>query len=119
MPKVKIKISIKNGLRDKAGAIMGDTDKEKKRVRINLSHKAHKKDPSELASTIKHEMFHAKYPNMTEKEVYKKTCKTKIPEPEQKKLISMLKKKKGRTNQFSAKRFNNARRKVFKLPNNY
>lgn len=62
------------------------------KVKINV--KEHKKDgrvdKAELASTIKHELLHVKYPKMTEKEVYKRTAKTKIPQMEQSKLLAKL-----------------------------
>lgn len=59
------------------------------KVEINV--KAHKGDKKELASTIKHELLHKKYPKMTEKEVYKRSRKTKIAPSEQELLLRRLK----------------------------
>ena len=50
----------------------GDTDTEKKVIRINRK-KSKKK--SSVIDTITHEELHAKHPNMHEKTVYKKTKK--------------------------------------------
>ncbi len=85
----KKKISINNKLK---GAL-GQMDTKTNKIQINV--KKHKKngklDKAELASTIKHELMHVKHPKMTEKEVYKRTAKTKIPLKEQSKLIAKLK----------------------------
>ena len=87
-PKKKAKIVINNHLKGDFGAMNPKTNK----VEINI--KAHKGDKAELASTIKHELMHVKHPKMTEKTVYKKTAKTKIPEGEQHKLLAKLRHKK-------------------------
>ena len=88
---MKAKIRIKNGLRDRIGVKLGDSDTRTGIIRINK--KAHKKDKRELASTIKHELLHVKHPKMTEKNVYKKSAKTKISVGEQHKLLAKLKTK--------------------------
>lgn len=89
--KKKAKIVVNNRLKGSFGAMNPKTNK----VEINI--KAHKKygklDRAELASTVKHELMHVTRPKMTEKEVYKKTAKTKITEGEQNKLIAKLRKK--------------------------
>ena len=68
-----------------------DFDSKNRPTKITIDVKKHKGDKAELASTIKHELMHVKYPKMTEKEVYKKTAKTKIPQSEQSKLLAKLK----------------------------
>lgn len=104
----KPKIKIKNGLRDSKGVLFGDAEKNTGKIRINVKHRKHK-DPAELASTIKHEIMHVRHPKMTEKEVYKRTTKTKIPKKEQKKLLKKVGKK------FNAGAFEHARRSHYKL----
>lgn len=66
------------------------------KIKINIKdhYKKGKLDKSELASTVKHELMHVKHPKMTEKQVYKKTAKTKIPLHEQSKLLAKLRRKK-------------------------
>lgn len=61
---------------------------------IEINVKAHRGDKRELASTIKHELMHVKHPKMTEKEIYKRTAKTKIDPREQAQLLSKLRDKK-------------------------
>lgn len=85
--KKKAKIVVNNKLKRSFGAMNPKTNK----IEINL--KAHKGDKKELASTIKHEILHVKHPKMTEKEVYKRSAKTKISEVEQNRLLSQLKTK--------------------------
>lgn len=85
--KKKAKIVINNKLRGDFGAMDPDTNK----VEINV--KSHKGDKRELASTIKHELLHVKNPKMTEKEVYKRSAKTKIQPQEQHKLLAKLRHK--------------------------
>lgn len=87
--KKKYKIVVKNGMKDKSGVILGQMDPNTKKIKINVKARAHK-DKRELASTIKHELMHVKHPKMTEKEVYKKTAKTKISESEQRDLLKKL-----------------------------
>lgn len=82
----KYKIAINNKIKS-----YGSMDPKTNKIVINV--KSHKGDKAELASTIKHEMMHVTHPHMTEKQVYKKTAKTKIPEAEQNKLIAKLKNK--------------------------
>ena len=79
---------VNNKLRGRYGQI----DMKTKKIEINV--KAHKGDKAELASTIKHERLHLKHPKMTEKDVYKKSRKTKLSFGEQQKLISKLRMKK-------------------------
>lgn len=71
---------------------------KKKAVKVVIYKKAHYKkgklDKAELASTVKHELLHVKNPKLTEKEVYKKTAKTKITPSEQTKLLAKLRTKK-------------------------
>lgn len=87
--KKKYKIVVKNGMRDKHGFILGQTDPKTNRIAINVKARPHK-DKRELASTIKHEIMHVKHPKMTEKEVYKRTRKTKISPAEQSELLKKL-----------------------------
>lgn len=87
--KKKYKIVVKNGMKDKHGLILGQIDPKTKQIRINASAKPHK-DKRELASTIKHEMLHAKHPKMTEKQVYKNSKKTSITPQEQSELLKKL-----------------------------
>ncbi len=87
--KKKAKIVVNNKLK---GAL-GSSEFKKGNIptgKIEINVKKHNGDRAELASTIKHEMMHVKNPKMTEKEVYKRTAKTKIPPQEQSKLISKL-----------------------------
>lgn len=88
----KYKIIVKNGMRDKHGLILGNTDPKTKRIAINVKAKPHK-DKRELASTIKHELMHVTHPKLTEKEVYKRTRKTKISPAEQSALLKKLHRK--------------------------
>lgn len=85
---MKAKLTINNKLRGK----YADMNPDNNHIRINV--RAHKKkgklDKAELASTIKHELMHVKHPKMTEKQVYKRTAKTKIPYGEQQKLLAKL-----------------------------
>lgn len=88
----KAKLSINNKLKGAFGQMDPDTNK----VQINLKkhYKKGKLDKAELASTIKHELLHVKHPKMTEKDVYKKSAKTKIPPKEQYQLLAQLRRKK-------------------------
>lgn len=87
----RAKIVINNRLKGSYGAMNPKTNK------VEISIKAHKKhgklDRAELASTVKHELLHVSKPKLTEKQVYKKTAKTKISEGEQNKLIAKLRRK--------------------------
>jgi len=85
--KKKSKLRVNNKLK---GAF-GQMDTKTNKIEINV--KAHKGDKQELASTIKHELMHVKHPKMTEKQVYKKTAKTKISPQEQSQLIAKLRMK--------------------------
>ena len=87
----KFKIVINNKLKKGVGATSFDKNNKPLGVEINV--KKHKGDKRELASTIKHELLHVKHPKMTEREVYKKSAKTKISPMEQSKLISKLRTK--------------------------
>lgn len=87
MKRRKAKIVINNRLKGSFGAMNPKTNK----VEINV--KSHKGDRAELASTIKHELLHVNKPKMTEKQVYKKSAKTKIPEGEQLRLVAKLRNK--------------------------
>lgn len=86
--KKKVKIVINNKMRDTFGRTYDGSNK----IEINLKH--HKGDKAELASTIKHELLHVNHPKMTEKAIYKKSAKTKIPSEEQSKLLAKLRGKK-------------------------
>ena len=81
---MKNKVVVNNKLKGS----LGETDMKTKRIEINV--KKHKGDKAELASTIKHELTHVKHPKMTEREVYKKTAKTKIDPEEQRRLLAKL-----------------------------
>ncbi len=98
MKKRRLKIVVNNKLRGDYGAMSPKTNK----IEVNV--KAHKGDKAELASTVAHEIMHVKHPKMTEKEVYKKTAKTKIPIQEQHKLIAKLRHKNMRYKQGALKR---------------
>lgn len=91
VPKHKIKISISK----KRSGNFAEMNPATNKIKINIKKhiKNGKLDKAELASTVKHEMLHVTHPHMTEKEVYKKTAKTKIPPQEQSKLLGMLKRK--------------------------
>lgn len=69
-------------------------DTNKVEINVRAHRRKGKVDKAELASTIKHELMHVKHPKMTEKQVYKRTAKTKIPYAEQQKLLSKLRNKK-------------------------
>jgi len=86
--KKKAKLVVNNRLKGSFGAMNPRTN----RIEINV--KKHKGDKAELASTVKHEMMHVTHPKMTEKQVYKRTAKTKIPFAEQQKLLAKLRNKK-------------------------
>lgn len=92
--KRKIKIIINNKLKGALGASdfkgKGRPTQLKPTGKIHINVKAHKGNRAELASTIKHEILHVKHPKMTEKQVYKKTSKSKISHAEQSRLISKL-----------------------------
>lgn len=96
--KKKAKIVVDNKMKGS----YGEEDPNTGKIRINV--KAHKGDKAELASTVKHELLHAKHPKMTEKEVYKRTAKTKIPYAEQQKLLAKLRNKKINYKMGAAKR---------------
>jgi hypothetical protein len=91
LAKKKVKIMVNNKMKGAFGRMNPDTNK----VEINII--AHKKkgkiDKAELASTIKHELMHVTHPKMTEKQVYRRTAKTKISPSEQSKLVSKLRSK--------------------------
>lgn len=85
---MKYKISVNNKLKGS----LGQMDPKTNKIEINV--RAHKRrgrvDKAELASTIKHEMMHVKHPKMTEKQVYKRTAKTKIGPQERAQLLAKL-----------------------------
>lgn len=88
----KIKLKVNNKLK---GAL-GSSDFKKGNIptgKIEINIKRHKGDKAELASTIKHEMYHVKHPKATEKETYKATAKTKISPAEQTALLAKLRMK--------------------------
>lgn len=87
-----MKIKVNNKLK---GAL-GSADFKKGNIptgKIQINVKRHKGDKAELASTIKHEMYHVKHPKATEKETYKATAKTKISPAEQTQLLAKLRMK--------------------------
>lgn len=82
--KQKYKHIVVNNLKYKGNAIYGETDTNKKTIKINknlskkkpthkrpITKKAHKYP--EVADTIYHEIYHSKHPKATEKTTYKKT----------------------------------------------
>lgn len=89
--KGKMKIGVNNRMKDALGKSEYIDKHPTGKISINV--KAHGGDKAELASTIKHEMLHVKYPKMTEKEVYKRSAKTKILPMEQSKLLAKLQRK--------------------------
>lgn len=96
--KKKYKIGVNNKLRGTLGQVninrKGKVESKDGVARIQINIKGHKGDKAELASTVKHELLHVKHPKMTEKTIYKKSAKTKIPLHEQEKLLSKLRMKK-------------------------
>ncbi len=93
--KKKPTITVNNKMKGAMGSInLNRQGKYVGKPKIEINLKAHKKngklDKSELASSIKHELTHAKHPKMPEKEVYKRTAKTKISPQEQTQLLSKL-----------------------------
>lgn len=83
---------VKKKLKGALGITHFDKKNKAIKIEINTKHKQHK-DKAELASTIKHELYHAKYPKATEKETYKATRKSKISQAEQNTLIAKLRTK--------------------------
>lgn len=81
--KKKYKMSVDNKIKS-----YGWMDPKTNKIKINV--KSHKGDKAELASTIKHEIMHVTHPKRTEKEVTKRTAKTKIPLQEQAQLLKKL-----------------------------
>lgn len=75
------------------GRTLGKTEfnNKGKATKVTVDVKKHRGDKKELASTIKHELLHVKHPKMTEKEVYKKSAKTRIKPKEERSLVSKLK----------------------------
>ncbi len=101
--KKKPEVTVNNKLKGALGASeFKKGNKPTGRIEINV--KKHKGDKRELASTIKHEMMHIKHPKMTEKEVYKRTAKTKIDPKEQKALLAKLQQKKSNYKMGAVKR---------------
>lgn len=96
--KKKYKLRVNNKMRGALASVNigrnGKVESKDGIPKIEVNVKAHKGDRAELASTIKHELMHVKYPKMTEKQVYKRTAKTKILPEEQHKLLAKLKRKK-------------------------
>ena len=77
------------------GKWYAETDTHKKVIKVNKkmhkTHPLHKKQYPELADTIYHELHHAKHPEATEKETYKKTHKAiKTMGPKAKKKLYSL-----------------------------
>lgn len=82
------------GVDNKLKGSYGETEIRKGKptiIRINV--KKHKGDKAELADTVRHELLHAKHPNMKEKTVRKKTESAISPE-EQRKLLAKIHMKK-------------------------
>lgn len=77
------------------GKFLGETDINNKVIRINKK-KHGKTNPKypELADSIQHELLHAKYPNMGEKKIEKKTAKSisTMGKKQKSKLYSMFNK---------------------------
>lgn len=72
-----MKKKAKLGVNNKLKGSFGETTLEKgKAPIIHINVKKHKGNKAELADTIKHELMHAKHPNMHEKTVYKAMPKT-------------------------------------------
>lgn len=90
----KITIKINNKMKGTYGSSdftgKGKPTQQKPTGKIEINVKRHKGDRAELASTIKHELHHVKYPKATEKETYKATRKTNISPAEQDRLIAKL-----------------------------
>lgn len=81
---------------NKLKGVLGESEFKKGNIptgKVMINVKRHHGDTAELASTIKHELLHVQHPNMTEKEVYKRSAKTKIPPQEQSKLLAKLRMK--------------------------
>jgi len=88
--KRKARVSVDNRLKGSYGETIIRKGKPPI-IKINVA--KHKGDRAELADTIKHEMYHAKHPNATEKETYKAMPK-QIGPAEQAKLIAKIRMKK-------------------------
>jgi len=77
--KRKYKHVVDNNLKYKGRAIYGATDDLKRVVKVNKrlskTKPTHKRRYPEVLDTETHELQHEKHPNMTEKDVYKKTRK--------------------------------------------
>ncbi len=86
--KERPKLAVNNKMKGALGKAEFKKNTPTGKIEINV--KAHKGDKAELASTIKHEILHVKHPKMTEKEVYKRSAKTKIPPQEQTRLLRKL-----------------------------
>lgn len=85
--KPKVKIKINNHLK-----AYGETDTSTNIIQINK--KKHKGNKRELADTIKHELYHVKHPNATEKTTYKATGKLKnMSYAEEQKYLAKLRNK--------------------------
>ncbi len=88
----KVKVVVNNKMKGDFGAT--SFDKKNKPVKVEINVKKHIKkgkiDKAELASTIKHELLHVKHPKMTEKEVYKRSAKTKLSPQEQSQMLVKL-----------------------------
>lgn len=87
----RVSLKVNNKMRGTLGITHWDPNsKVKKAVKVEINVKAHKGNKAELASTVKHELMHVNHPKMTEKEVYKRTAKTKISPSEQRQLLKKL-----------------------------
>lgn len=89
----KYKVKIDNKMR-----AFGDTDFQKKLIRIN-KRKSLKSGPGELLDTIKHELTHAKHPKMGEKRVRSvtETVLKRATTRQKSRLYGMIKKKRSRS----------------------
>lgn len=86
--KVKPKIVVNNHIK-----AYGQTDTDTGVVEINK--KKHRGDKRQLTDTIKHEIFHVKHPQATEKQTYKATGKlSDITPQEEQHYLSKLRMKK-------------------------
>ncbi len=86
--KKKLKIKINNKIKS-----YGQSDTQSGLIEINK--KKHKNDKKQLADTIKHEIYHVKHPQASEKATIKNTGKLEnMSKSEQNRLIAKLRMKK-------------------------
>jgi hypothetical protein len=84
------KVLVDNNLKANGKPIYGETDTQKKVVKINVKHNKKSKRKGELSDTLHHEFQHVLHPSMSEKQVYKRTAK--VASKVKSKLLKFIKK---------------------------